>query len=136
MYLLDTCIVSELVKTKPSANVARWVAEQSESVLYLSALSIGEIEQGIARLSGSAKTKKERLMAWVRNNVTARFGERILPIDTVVAASWGSYQGHNAQTLPVVDGLIAATARVHNLTVVTRNVKDFRRFDVPVFNPW
>lgn len=136
MYLLDTCVISELVKTKPNTKVMRWVAEQPESALYLSALSVGEIEQGIARLSGTAKAKKERLMVWVSSNVTARFGERILSIDAPVAASWGSFQGHNTQTLPVVDGLIAATARVHTLTVVTRNVKDFRRFDVPVFDPW
>jgi predicted nucleic acid-binding protein len=136
MYLLDTCVISELVKTKPNTMVMRWVAEQPESALYLSVLSIGEIEQGIARLSGTAKAKKERLMVWVSSNVTARFGERILSIDPPVAASWGSFQGHSTQTLPVVDGLIAATARVHTLTVVTRNVKDFRRFDVPVFDPW
>jgi predicted nucleic acid-binding protein len=136
MYLLDTCVISELVKTKPSAKVMHWIAEQPESALYLSALSIGEIERGIARIEGGAKSKKERLMTWVNSNVTARFGERILPIDAPVAASWGSFQGHNTQTLPVVDGLIAATARVHALAVVTHNVKDFRRFDVPVFDPW
>ena len=134
MYLLDTCIISELVKAKPSAKVTYWISEQPESALYLSVLSIGEIEQGIARLSSGAK--KERLIAWAISSLPARFGERILPIDTSVAASWGSFQDRNRQTLPVIDGLIAATARVHDLTVITRNTKDFQRFDIPVFNPW
>ena len=104
MYLLDTCIISELVKAKPSAKVTYWISEQPESALYLSVLSIGEIEQGIARLSSGAK--KERLIAWARSSLPARFGERILPIDTSVAASWGSFQDRNRQPLPVFDGLI------------------------------
>jgi predicted nucleic acid-binding protein len=134
MYLLDTCVISELMKSKPGANVVRWIGEQSEEALFLSALTIGEIEQGIALLTGSGR--KERLMSWARSDLPARFDDRVLAVDTEVAASWGVFQGEHKKSLPVVDGLIAATARVHNLTLVTRNVKDFERFDVPVLNPW
>ncbi len=134
MYLLDTCVISELIKSKPSAKVTRWIGEQMETTLYLSALSIGEIEQGIARLASGAK--KERLIAWARNDLPARFGDRVFAVDSAVAASWGSFQGESKQSLPVVDGLIAAMARVHNLTLVTRNTKDFARFDIPLLNPW
>jgi predicted nucleic acid-binding protein len=134
MYLLDTCVISELIKSKPSANVTRWIGEQPESALYLSALSFGEIEQGIARLASGVK--KKRLTAWARNDLPARFGERVWSVDSAVAASWGFFQGESKQSLPVVDGLIAAIARVHNLTLVTRNTKDFARFDIPLLDPW
>jgi hypothetical protein len=72
----------------------------------------------------------------VRRALAERFVGRILPVDLVVASAWGEFRGRSRQTLPVVDGLISATARVHGLTVVTRNTADFRRFDAPVFNPW
>ena len=134
MYLLDTCVISELIKSRPSANITRWIGEQPETALYLSALSFGEIEQGITNLASGAK--KERLIAWARTDLLARFRERVLSVDTVVAASWGSFQGESKQSLPVVDGLIAATGRVHNLTLVTRNTEDLARFDIPLLNPW
>jgi predicted nucleic acid-binding protein len=80
--------------------------------------------------------KKERLIAWARNDLPARFGERVWPVDSAIAASWGFFQGESKKSLPVVDGLMAAIARVHNLTLVTHNTKDFARFDIPLLNPW
>lgn len=134
MYLLDTCVISELVKLRPFSKVIQWTSSRSESDLFMSALTVGEIEGGIAALM--AGPKKDALIAWVRRTLPERFSDRVLPIDLAVAAAWGEFQGRNKQTLPIVDGLIAATARVHGLTVVTRNVTDFRRFDVPIFDPW
>lgn len=134
MYLLDTCVVSELVKPKPSSRVVAWVESQAESDLYLSVVSVGEIEEGVSALP--AGERRNALLAWVRRALPARFAGRLLPIDLAVATVWGETRGTHRQTLPVVDGLIAATAKAHRLTVATRNVVDFRRFDVPVFNPW
>ena len=134
MYLLDTCVLSELVKRRPSPKVAKWIDAQVESDLFLSVLTIGEIEEGVAALS--AGPKRDALFAWVRRALPERFTGRILPVDIAVATVWGEYRGRSRQTVPVVDGLIAASAAVHHLTVVTRNVSDFRRFGVSLFNPW
>ena len=127
-------MLSELVKRRPSSKVTGWVDAQSESDLFLSVLTIGEIEEGIAALS--AGQKRDTLLAWVRRALPERFAGRILMVESAVATAWGEYRGRSRQTVPVVDGLIAATAAVHHLTVVTRNVSDFRRFDVSVFDPW
>lgn len=134
MFLLDTCVVSDLAKKRPAAPVVHWVKAQSEAELFLSAVTIGEIEEGVAALSPGSK--RDELFAWVRHDLPARFAGRILPVDVAVATAWGVVRGESSATLPVVDGFIAATAQVHGLIVVTRNVADFRRFRVPVFNPW
>lgn len=134
MYLLDTCVISELVKLRPSSKVIQWIGSQSESDLFMSVLTVGEIEEGIAALASGAK--KDVLFTWVRHTLSERFTDRLLTVDRTVATAWGEFQGRTKQTLPIIDGLIAATARVLGLTVVTRNVADFRRFDVPVFDPW
>lgn len=134
MFLLDTCVVSDLAKKRPVASVVHWVNSQSETELFLSAVSIGEIEEGVAALSPGPK--RDDLFAWVRHKLPARFAGRILPMDVAVATAWGVARGESTATLPAVDGFIAATAQVHGLIVVTRNVADFRRFRVPVFNPW
>jgi hypothetical protein len=134
MYLLDTCVISELVKPRPSASVVEWVEAQPELELFLSVLTVGEIEEGVAALS--AGKKRDALLAWARGSLPERFAGRVLAVDLAVAAAWGEFRGRSRQSLPVVDGLIAATARVHGLTVVTRNTADLRRFDVPVVDPW
>lgn len=133
-YLLDTVVVSELMKRSQHPGVMRWLDAQEPTRLFLSVVTVGEIEQGVARLPpGERRRAYERM---VREALPARFAGHMLPVDAEVASSWGEYSGRHKQTLPVVDGLIAATARVHGLTVVTRNVGDFRRFDVPLLNPW
>lgn len=134
MFLLDTCVVSDLAKKRPAAPVAHWIKTQSEAELFLSAVTIGEIEEGVAALSPGSK--RDELFAWVRHELPARFAGRILPVDVAVATAWGVARGESPATLPAVDGFIAATAQVHGLIVVTRNVADYRRFHVPVFNPW
>lgn len=136
-YLLDTCLLSELVRKKPNIGVLRWFERVDESTLYLSSLTIGELQKGISKLTDNPR--KEKLQAWVRNDLVSRFDGRILDIDTEVATAWGVLQGTGEQegvVLPAIDSLIAATAMVHKLTVVTRNTKDIERCHVKAFNPW
>ena len=136
-YLLDTCVISELVKKSPHRQVVDWVDAQDESTLYLSALTIGELEKGIVKLPASAR--KTRLTTWVRRDLAVRFAGRVVPIDVRVASRWGSITGESERRgspLPVVDSLIATTALVHDLQMVTRNTEDFVRCGVVCVNPW
>ena len=136
-FLLDTAVVSELVRKNPSAGVLKWIDAQDEASLHLSVLTIGELEKGVARLPASAR--RNRLQSWVRRDLAERFGGRLLPIDARTAARWGSITGESekrGRPLPVIDCLIAATALVHGLTVVTRNVGDFERCGAACVNPW
>lgn len=133
-YLLDTNILSETRKRQPAAGVTKWISATPPERLHVSVLTLGEIEQGISRIRGRGEhAQASGLEGWLRQ-VEAGFADRILPITVQVASAWGRHQP--AQPLPVVDGLIAATARVNDLTVVTRNVKDFERSGVRVLNPF
>ena len=136
-FLLDTSVISELVRKTPRLQVLEWIGAQDETSLYLSVVTIGEIEKGIARLPASAR--KSRLQSWVRRDLVERFGARLLPVDIHAATRWGALAGASekrGQPLPVIDSLIAATALVHGFAVVTRNVEDFTRCGVACVNPW
>jgi toxin FitB len=136
-FLLDTNIISELVKPKPEANVTEWVENTDESLLYLSVLTLGEIRRGIAALPQSRR--RATLEAWLDKDLRARFDGRILVIDQEVADRWGliTAAARNSGTvLPVIDGLLAATALEHNLTLVTRDTGQIPSMGVAVFNPW
>ena len=136
-FLLDTAVISELVRKNPSAAVLKWIGDQDEASLHLSVLTIGELEKGIARLPPSAR--RNRLLSWVRRDLVERFGGRLLPIDTRTAARWGAISGESekkGRPLPVIDCLIAATALVRGLAVATRNVEDFERCGATCVNPW
>ena len=136
-FLLDTNIISELVKPKPEANVTEWVENTDESLLYLSVLTLGEIRRGIAALPQSRR--RATLEAWLDKNLRARFEGRILVIDQEVADRWGlltSAARNSGMVLPVIDGLLAATALEHNLTLVTRDSGQIPSMGVAVFNPW
>jgi hypothetical protein len=136
-YLLDTCLISELVKKEPIPAVVSWLDEQDEQKLFLSVLNLGELQKGISKLPDGAK--KEELQAWVALDLVERFTGRILEIDLETALCWGRLQGEAEQAgekLPVMDSLIAATAAAHDLVVVTRNVRDIERCGVRVCNPW
>ena len=136
-YLLDTCLISETVKPTPSPSVLDWLERQDEARLYLSVLSVGELEKGVSRLEDGAR--KNRLQAWLEVSLTRRFMGRILSIDLETAQTWGRVTarcerlGHR---LPVLDGLLAASALQHGLVMVTRNVADFEPTGVSVTNPW
>lgn len=136
-YLLDTCLISELVKKEPNPAVVSWLDEQDEQKLFLSVLNLGELQKGISKLPDG--TKKKELQAWVAIDLVERFTGRILEIDLETALFWGMLQGEAEQTgetLPVMDSLIAATAAAHGLTVATRNVRDIEKCKVRVCNPW
>jgi hypothetical protein len=135
--LLDTSVISELVKPAPDEHVIEWLNRTDEASLYLSVLTIGEIEKGIAKLPASSR--REKLETWVRRDLAGRFRERLLAIDGTVAATWGRLAGEaevRSEPLPVIDGLIAATSLAHDLTVATRNIGDFERCGARCFNPW
>jgi len=136
-FLLDTNIISELVKPKPEANVTDWIENTDESLLYLSVLTLGEIRRGIATLPQSRR--RTVLEAWLDKDLRARFEDRILVIDQEVADRWGLLTAAARKegiVLPVIDGLLAATALEHNLTLVTRDTGQIPAMGVAVFNPW
>jgi toxin FitB len=136
-YLLDTCILSEFTRHTPSEKVIRWVDNIDEEKLFLSAITIGEIQRGIERLPESHR--KTELLVWMNNGLIQRFGERILPLDSQTMFLWGSLTArmeNSGQPVPVMDSLIVATALQNNLIIVTRNVSDFLPCGVQLINPW
>lgn len=115
----------------------RWMDTGDESKMYLSVLTLGEIIKGINKLPKG--DRREKLQSWVTNDLVQRFGSRLLEIDAEISMAWGTMLGEAerlGEKLPVVDSLIAASANVHDLIVVTRNVKDMERCRTKVFNPW
>ncbi len=137
-FLLDTNVVSELVKPRPESAVMRWVDAADENLLCLSVLTFGEIRKGIASLPG-ASSRRVSLEAWLDHDLALRFARRILAIDQAIADRWGIITAKALaakRPLPVIDGLLAATALQHNLTLVTRNTRDVANTGVSVFNPW
>jgi toxin FitB len=133
-YLLDTNVLSETRKRQPAAGVAAWIAATPPDRLHVSVLTLGEIEQGIARIRGRGDGRQAAaLERWLKDLETG-FEYRVLPVTFPIAAAWGRQQ--YPQPLPVIDGLIAATARVHGMTVVTRNVNDFALAGIDVLNPF
>jgi toxin FitB len=133
-YLLDTNILSETRKRQAATGVTDWIAATPPELLHVSVLTLGEIEHGIVRIRGRGDHEQAvGLERWLRE-VELGFADRILPITLPVASAWGRQQ--HSQPLPVIDGLIAATAKVNGLTVVTRNAKDFERSGVQVVNPF
>lgn len=137
-FLLDTNIVSELVKLKPEPKVVEWIEATNEELLFLSVLTLGEIRKGIALIKDPARQVK--LEAWVVGALPVRFANRILSVEQSIAERWGVLAAQAKATmqhnLPVIDGLLAATAQHHNLTFVTHNTADVIGTGVPVFNPW
>lgn len=136
-YLLDTCLISELVAKQPNQQVLDWLDAQDPEILYLSVITIGEIAKGITKLATSKR--KESLTKWLNEALTSRFEGRILSIDTPTMVLWGNLVGQLEQggrPLPVMDSLIAATALQHSLSLVTRNENDFAGTGVVIFNPW
>jgi predicted nucleic acid-binding protein len=137
-YLLDTNVISEYSRVgPPDSRVKTWIDAQDEDALHLSVLTLGEIRKGTTLLPPS--NKRAQLEKWLENDLPGRFANRLLPINGEIAEIWGAMAGQaqlKGITLAIIDGLVAATARRHDLTVVTRNVKDFSVCGIPIANPW
>lgn len=134
-YLLDTNVISELVKQTPNPIVLNWMDSIDNEKFYISVITLGEIRKGVAGIQNPERL--EKISHWLEIELPAYFEERILNIDAKVADSWGRLQSKNkGYILPAIDGLIAATAYVHNLTLITRNTKDFINTSIALINPW
>jgi predicted nucleic acid-binding protein len=136
-FLLDTNCISELVRNQPERRVMDWMRAADESLLYLSVLTLGEIRKGAAILpQGKRRTYLE---SWLELDLQVRFSGRILDIDNAVSDRWGWLSAEaqrQGRPLSAIDGLLAATAIHHNLTIVSRNVSDFTHTHALVLNPW
>jgi len=136
-FLLDTNVISELIKPQPDGNVLRWISGADEALLFLSVLTLGEIRNGIEKLNPGKR--RGRLESWLAVDLRLRFQERILTIDEGIAQRWGALSAIAAKKgrpVPVIDGLLAATALHHDLMLVTRDDRDVRGTGVPVVDPW
>ena len=137
-YLLDTMVLSEGFKKQPNRGLDKWLRSVNEDETYLSVLTVGEIQKGVARLS-SSDPRKTLLQRWLVFEIIPRFNKRMLSFDVEVARHWGNLVAvteRRGVQLPTVDSLIAATASLHGLTVVTRNEQDFAHPGVHTLNPW
>ncbi len=135
--LLDTNVISELINPIPAPAVVAWVGRQQVSDLYLSAVTIGELARGVARLPDSRK--RSNLDRWVSSTLPRQFDGRILPFDHGAAVIWGTLMGEgdrNGRPRSSADTQIAATALRHGLDIATRNVADFEGMGVALVNPW
>jgi hypothetical protein len=136
-FLLDTNVVSEWVKPQPHRGVITWLAEVDEDTVFLSVVTLAELRRGVDRLPGGRR--KERLEVWLCDELPLRFTGRSLGIDDEIADAWGHLVERSeasGRAMSAMDGFIAATAVVHGLTLVTRNVADFRGVLAMIVNPW
>ena len=136
-FLLDTNIPSELTYPQPAPQVTRWLESVNEQELFLSVISLAEICKGIAKLPESKK--RVQLQDWLDSTLRPWFAGRILPITELIAERMGRWAGEGeakGRSIKIADGLIAATAVEHDLTLVTRNVRDFTSSGVSILNPW
>lgn len=133
-YLLDTNVISELVRPKPNKKVLAWFKNIPNDALHLSVLSLGEIRKGVEALADHHR--KEKLRLWLENDLPDWFRDRLLMINQQVCDRWGRLQFEMKRSIPAIDSLIAATALLHDFRLVTRNIKDFVYPGLIVINPW
>jgi toxin FitB len=137
-FLLDTNVVSELMRPRPEPKVVSWVDATPEELLHLSVITLGEIRKGIERLDDD-DPRRGSLQSWLESDLRVRFAGRILVFDEGVASRWGQIEAlavRQGRPLATIDAQLAATALHHGQTLVTRNTSDFRDTGVPLFNPW
>jgi predicted nucleic acid-binding protein len=135
-YLLDTCVLSEMVKSTPDANVIRWFEARKPHELYISAMTWGELQRGVARLPQSKR--RSELTVWLEQ-LEAGFEDRILAFDQTTSEAWArmTVQAEaQGRSMAAFDSIIAATARACDCKLVTRNVRDFAHADIEILNPW
>ena len=136
-YLLDTCVVSELIKKNPNKQVVKWISGTTETNLFISVLTIGELHKGIEKLPESRK--KEKLHKWVNCDLKERFKNRIINFDLQVATTWGKIQALSesaGKAMPAIDGMIAAAGIANNFIIVTRNTSDMEISGASLLDPW
>lgn len=136
MFLLDTNVISELLRPRPAPLVVEWLAQQPARHQYLSVLTLGELSRGVALLPDGRR--RSALLEWVSEAIPRAYAGRLLPVDAEVSARWGVLDAEarrSGRPLGTVDGLLVATASVHGLALVTRNVSDVSDRGVPVLNP-
>ena len=137
-YLIDTNVLSELRRKQPDSHVVAWFSERAAQSLFLSVLTLGEIRKGIELLDATHAdaARRQSLSDWLEQELPTFFLGRLLGVDAGVADRWGRLQAQAGRPLPAIDSLLAATALHHNLTLVTRNVRDFADMGVELINPW
>jgi predicted nucleic acid-binding protein len=136
-FLLDTNIPSETLRPVPNANVSAWLQSQRQKIQFISVVTIGELRRGATLLPRS--TKRTQLEHFIDVAIPLWFSDRVLPVTKAIAERWGVLDGQRqaaGRPLGVADGMIAATAMEHSLTLVTRNSKDYQGLEVTLFNPW
>jgi predicted nucleic acid-binding protein len=136
-FLLDTNVVSEWTKPQPNSGVIQWLQSVDEDNVFLSVVTFAELRRGIERLAAGAR--RRRLDEWLRNELPSRFEGRIAPVEGAVTDEWGRLVARcegSGKPIHAMDALIAATAQIHNLTLVTRNVSDFKFALKSILNPW
>jgi len=136
-YLLDTCVVSELVAKQPNPRVLEWIDSVDQDGVYLSVITIGELTKGIEKLPNSKR--KQELSDWMENELLVRFQDKVIALGVDILVHWGTMVARleaKGRTLPAMDSLIAASALEKGLTLVTRNEADFDGTGVEIVNPW
>lgn len=136
-YLLDSCVISELISRQPNSRVLDWLRMLPSERIFLSALTIGEIQRGIKKLPNS--NRKQELSEWLKSELLERFQNRVLAIDTEIMLCWGELitdLEKQGRILPAIDSLLAAQVLTLGLQLVTRNEKDFAETGIQIINPW
>ena len=136
-FLLDTNVISEWVKPQPGRNVVSWLAEVDEDRVFVSVIAVAELRHRIELMSAS--WRRTRLAQWLTEELPLRFENRVLAINPPVADAWGVVMARSqsaGHSLGAMDAFVAAIAEAHALTLVTRNVKDFRQIGIPLLDPW
>ena len=136
-FLLDTNVVSEWVKPNPDAKLVKWLAQAKEDHVFISVITLAELRRGTARIAQGRR--RSQLETWLQNDLPQRFNGRILTIDAAVADAWGELVAERdliGRPIAAMDAFIAAITRVHDLTLVTRNVADFSPSLKKILNPW
>jgi predicted nucleic acid-binding protein len=136
-YLLDTCVLSELLKRRPERSVTEWISSVPEYNLFLSILTLGEIYKGIAKLYPGEK--KEKLVEWVEHDLKTRFEGRVVNLNEEILKIWGDITGEaerHGKKWPVLDSLLASTALANQMVFVTRNTHHVEELGVKVLDPW
>jgi tRNA(fMet)-specific endonuclease VapC len=136
-YLLDTCVISELVAKQPNPRVLEWIDTVDADGVYISVITVGEITKGIEKLPNSKR--RQELTDWLENELLVRFQDNLIELDVNILIQWGRLNARleiSGQRAPAIDSLIATTALEHELILVTRNESDFVGTGVEILNPW